>query len=283
MIQAILIMLVAMTFVPAGDAASKALTTGLGVAPVFVVWSRFVIGALVVAPFTWRAGLAVAGDWRVWFRALLILMGISCITQAIKTAPLADVFGAFFIGPMISFALSVWLLKERVIAAQVALLGLGFVGVLLITRPGFDVSPGLGWAVLAGCCYGSFLTASRWLAGQVPLGGLMFTQLVGPALMSTPFVIGYIPQMTAEIAGLAAASALCSMAGNLLLLFVYKRHDASKMAPFVYFQLISAVGFGWLFFGDFPVPLTLAGMGCIIVAGCAVAVLQSRRPIPAGA
>jgi drug/metabolite transporter (DMT)-like permease len=279
MLKAMLIMLVAMSAIPAGDAASKILTSELGVAPTYVVWTRFLIGGLVILPFTWRAGLSVWRDWRVWFRAVLIALGISCITRTLQLAPLADVFGAFFIGPLVSFLLSVWLLKERASAVQAVLVLLGFVGVLLIVRPGFEASAGLGWALLAGCLYGAFLTASRWLAGSVALGGLMITQMVGSVVLVTPFVFGQFPEFTPQIAKLTVISALGSMIGNVLMLFAYKMHEASKLATFVYFQLISAVVLGWLIFGEWPDVWVIAGMCMIVVAGCASAVLQSRRPI----
>lgn len=278
MIKALFIMLVAMSFIPAGDAASKILTTELGAAPVYVVWTRFFIGMLILLPFTWRAGLAVWRDWRVWFRAVLICAGISSITLALQKAPLADVFGAFFIGPIVSFVLSVWFLKERVRAVQVVLVLLGFVGVLLIVRPGFETSSGLGWAVIAGCCYGSFLTVSRWLTGSVALGGLMLTQMVGPVILTTPFVFGHFPQITPHVAILTLISALGSMIGNVLMLLAYKMQEATKLAPFVYCQLISAVILGWLVFEQLPGALTIAGMVLIIGAGSAGALVQSRRP-----
>lgn len=281
MMKAILIMLVAMSFIPAGDAASKIMTTQLDVPPVYVVWTRFAIGGLILLPFTWRAGLGVWRDWRVWFRSAIIALGISCITKALSLAPLADVFGAFFIAPVISFVLSVWLLKERARIVQGALVALGFIGVLLIVRPGFEASAGLGWALIAGCCYGAFLTLSRWLAGQVALGGMMLTQMVGPVILTTPFVIGNFPQMTSEIALLTLFSAAGSMIGNVLMLFAYRMQEASKLAPFVYFQLISAVALGWAVFGDLPDFVTVLGMALIIATGIAVAALQSRRPVTA--
>jgi len=281
MLKAMFIMLIAMSAIPAGDAASKILTSELGVAPTYVVWTRFLIGGLVILPFTCRAGLSVWRDWRVWFRALLIALGISCITRALQLAPLADVFGAFFIGPLVSFVLSVWLLKEKARAVQVFLVLLGFVGVLMIVRPGFVVTAGLGWALLAGTLYGAFLTASRWLAGSVALGGLMITQMVGSVVLVTPFVFGQFPEFTPQIAKLTVISALGSMVGNVLMLFAYKMQEASKLAPFVYFQLISAVVLGWLIFGEWPDVFVVLGMSVVIFAGCASALLQSRRPVAA--
>ena len=283
MLKALLIMLVAMSFIPIGDSASKILTSQLGVAPVYVVWTRFLIGGLILLPFTWRAGLKVWRDWRVWVRAALIALGISCITRALQLAPLADVFGAFFVGPIVSFVLSVWLLKERARAVQAVLVVLGFIGVLLIVRPGFEASAGLGWAVVAGCSYGGFLTMSRWLAGKVDLGGLVFTQMFGSVILTTPFVIGQIPDLTPQILKLTLISAIGSMIGNVLMLLAYKLQEASKLAPFVYFQLISAVVLGWYLFDELPGVWTILGMALIIFSGCFSAVLQSRRPIPARA
>ncbi|MEM9580873.1 MAG: DMT family transporter [Pseudomonadota bacterium] len=278
MIQALVIMLIAMSCIPAGDAASKILTSQLDVAPVYVVWTRFALGAALLLPFTWRAGLGAWRDWRIWARSAIIAAGISCITQAFRLAPLADVFGAFFIAPIVSFVLSVTVLKERSSAVQAALVALGFIGVLMIARPGFAASPGLGWAVLAGVFYGLFLTVSRYLSGQVALGALILSQMLGPALLTTPFALGAIPELTPRIAWLTCASAFFSMAGNVLLLFAYRMQEASKLAPFVYFQLISAAVLGWIIFGDFPDALTIAGMALIIGAGVMVTALQSRRP-----
>jgi len=278
MVRALLIMLIAMSLIPAGDAASKVMTAQLGVAPIYVVWTRFALGALLLAGLTWRSFAGHWRDWRIWLRSLLVGGGITSITQALSLAPLADVFGAFFIAPIISFLLSVWLLKERVTLVQTGLVCIGFVGVLLIVRPGFAPSPGLGWAVLAGAFYGGFLTASRWLSQEVPLGALMLSQMLGPALLTAPLAIGQFPEVTAQIGWLTLASGTFSMMGNVLLLFAYKLQDASKLAPFVYFQVISAVVLGWAVFSDLPDAATFAGIALIIGAGAAVAWLQSRRP-----
>jgi drug/metabolite transporter (DMT)-like permease len=103
--------------------------------------------------------------------------------------------------------------------------------------------------------------------------------MVGSVVLVTPFVFGQFPEFTPQIAKLTVISALGSMIGNVLMLFAYKMHEASKLAPFVYFQLISAVVLGWLIFAEWPDVWVIAGMCMIVVAGCASAVLQSRRPI----
>jgi drug/metabolite transporter (DMT)-like permease len=67
---------------------------------------------------------------------------------------------------------------------------------------------------------------------------------------------------------------LCSMLGNLLLLYAYQLVPATRIAPLVYFQLVAAVGLGWLIFGDLPDVWTWAGLIVIITAGLASARLR---------
>jgi drug/metabolite transporter (DMT)-like permease len=66
------------------------------------------------------------------------------------------------------------------------------------------------------------------------------------------------------------------------MLLAYRMQEATKLAPFVYFQLISAVLLGWAIFGDLPGVYVIAGMALIIAAGSASAVFQSRRPVATG-
>ncbi len=274
-LRAALIMFVAMSFIPAGDAAGK-LLTGAGVSPLFVAASRFVIGAALVAPFFARAGLPLLRDPRIWLRGALLAGGITSIQTALKTAPLGDVFAAFFIGPIVSYVLAGVLLREPMTRARLAYVALGFAGVLLVVRPGFDWDPGLGFALLAGTFYGSFLTTSRWLSGIGSPGALTFTQLLVGAVLLLPFGVLHLPAPSLEVAGLTFASAACSMLGNLILLYAYRIAPATVLAPLVYFQLFAAVCLGWLVFGDWPEPLTWAGMALILGAGIAATLYRPK-------
>ena len=134
--KAVLIMFVAMSMIPAGDTAAKLLMATHDVTPVFVGWSRFLIGALAVLPFVPGVTWALFGDWRIWMRGIILAVGITSIQMALSTEPIADVFAAFFIGPIFSYALSVIFLRERVTRLRTALMVLGFLGVLLVVRPG---------------------------------------------------------------------------------------------------------------------------------------------------
>lgn len=272
--RAVLIMFVAMSMIPAGDSAGKLLSGTLGVSPIFVAWSRFALGAIMIAPFISASAFNVLRDWRIWVRAAILSCGITSIQTALQTAEIATVFAAFFIGPIFSYVLAVIFLREPVTWLRSVLMLLGFLGVLLVVRPGVGGEPGVIWAFVAGLCYGAFLTMSRWVADVGTPIALTFTQLLLSALFLLPFGLSHLPQITGQVAGLTFASALGSMLGNLLLLYAYRIAPATKLAPMVYFQLIAAVILGWIIFQDLPDAYTWAGLFVIISAGLASARLR---------
>ncbi|WP_247716915.1 DMT family transporter [Gymnodinialimonas ceratoperidinii] len=281
--HALPLMLIAMALIPAGDTAGKFLTAGLHsggtpVAPFFVAWSRFALGAIMVAPFV--AHLVeprLFADWRIWARALLVACGITSILTALSTEPIANVFAAFFVGPIVSWLLSVWLLREPFSTARFGLICLGFAGVLLVVKPGFGMTPGMGFAILAGMFYGGYLVMSRWISNVARPRALLFSQLVIGALIRTVPGLSAMPTLTVPVAGLTLVSAACSMLGNLLLIIAYRRAEASRMAPFVYTQLVWGTLFGALVFGALPDGLALAGIALLLISGLASLAIRERH------
>ncbi|MFS4580681.1 DMT family transporter [Phaeobacter sp. C3_T13_0] len=267
-------MFVAMSMIPAGDLCGKLLTSSGLATPGFVAWSRFAIGTALVLPFAGGKALPLFADWRLWMRATLLSGGILSIQIALQTEPLANVFAAFFVGPIASYILSVLLLREPATILRSLLMAIGFCGVLLVVRPGLGGSANLIWAVLAGMCYGGFLTTSRWLSHLGTPLQLSLTQLAISALLTLPLGLATLPAPSFSTAALTMGSAMFSMLGNLLLLFAYTSAPASRLAPLVYFQLIAAVSLGWWAFDQWPDALTWAGLGVVISAGLASARLR---------
>lgn len=262
-------MVLAMSLIPLGDTAGK-LMTQIGVAPFFIAWARFALGGLMLLPVrrakVWE-DLKLLGNWRVWLRGLLIVAGISSILTALRTEPIALVFGAFFVGPMISYLLSALFLGERLTLWRSLMMIIGFGGVLLVVKPGFGMTPGLPFAVMAGVFYGAYLVTNRWLAGDMNPTALLLSQLVIGALVLAPVGVFLVPGLDGQIILLLALSAGASMLGNLLLLRAYQSAQATVLAPLVYFQLIAATLFGVLFFDDIPDGYAFLGMALLIVSG----------------
>jgi drug/metabolite transporter (DMT)-like permease len=258
----------AMTLIVCGDAAAT-LLTGAGFPQTFVAWTRFALAAALLAPLCGliSADLARFKDWRLYLRAVLIVCGIVSILTALKTEPMANVFAGFFVGPVVSYFLSAALLGERITPLRTFLLLISFAGVLLVVRPGFGMTAGMGFAILAGCFHGSYLVATRWLAGEFRPRFLLFSQLLIGAILLSPFALAPLPEITLPIFGLITISALGSAGGNLLLVLVNRTTPAGVVAPLIYSQLLAAMIVGWAVFGQWPDGLSQIGLVIIMVAG----------------
>ena len=88
--QAVLIMFLAMSLIPGGDAAGKMLSSSLGVSPLFVAWSRFAVGTVLILPFLPEGTFGLLRDKRVWLRALCLTCGITSIQFALQQAEIAN-------------------------------------------------------------------------------------------------------------------------------------------------------------------------------------------------
>lgn len=258
----------AMTLIVGGDAAAT-LLTGAGFPQTFVAWTRFALAAALLAPLCGLvpSDLAQFRDWRLYLRAVLIVGGILSILTALKSEPMANVFAGFFVGPVVSYFLSAALLGERITPLRTFLLLISFSGVLLVVRPGFGMSAGMGFAILAGCFHGSYLVATRWLAGGFRPRFLLFSQLLIGAILLSPFAFAETPEVTWPIFGLITISALGSAGGNMLLVLVNRTTPAGVVAPLIYSQLLAAMAIGWIVFGQWPDAVSLLGLLVIVTAG----------------
>ncbi len=268
----------AMTLIVTGDVAARILIAN-GFSQFFAAWARFALAVVVLAPV---CGLQ-RGEFRLLLRPALILRAcliataISCILTALKTEALATVFGGFFVGPVVSFFLSALVLRERVTFLRALLLLVSFGGVLLVVKPGFGMTTGVAFALLAGALHGSYLVTTRWLAGDYRPRFLLFSQLLIGTVVLAPAAIGPIPAITVSAAGLIAVSALGSAIGNLLLVLANRQAEASVIAPLIYSQIIIATVLGLLVFGEWPDAVALMGLAIIIVAG-AGSIWAAGRP-----
>ena len=193
----------AMFLIVGGDTAGTLLTRE-GVSPLFVAWSRFAVAVMVLAPFCGVKPTEMPQfvEWRLVLRALLIVCGISCILTALQTEPIANVFGAFFVSPVVAFILSVVLFKERAGWHRAALLLVSFAGVLIVVRPGFGMTLGLGFALLAGLFHGGYLVATKWIAQDYRPRFLLLSQLLIGAILLAPFGATAIPDITWTVTAL---------------------------------------------------------------------------------
>ncbi|MBV6632057.1 MAG: DMT family transporter [Alphaproteobacteria bacterium] len=289
LLRLITIVFTAVTLIVIGDTAGKLLGQA-GVEPFVVAWSRFAIGVLLVLPFCGltRADLPSFKDWRVVFRGALITAAICCILTALTTEPIANVFGAFFIGPVISYILAILFLGERPSGRRSVMLAVGFLGVMLVVKPGFGASIGMVFALAAGCLHGTYLVMTRVTATSIRPRFLLFSQLAIGAVVLTPIGVSLpmpFPVLEPDwyLAWLIVLSALGSALGNYMLVIANKQAEASLIAPLIYTKLISATVLGIIVFGDWPDLIALAGLILILTSGIGSLFFSQTKPAAAQA
>ncbi|MEM8649673.1 MAG: DMT family transporter [Pseudomonadota bacterium] len=278
-LRAVLIMITGMMFIPLGDAAGKLLLQNHSVAPIFVAWARFLTGVIFIYCIYMGRGFSfgILLNWRVWLRGILITGAISSILTALQTEPLVDVFAAFFVGPIVAYFGAYIFLKEGVTKLRTVLLLIGFCGTMLVIKPTINFSVGIGFALFSGCCYGAFLVATRWLSDLCNARTLLISHLfIGTLFMSAP-AMNQVPDLTdVDIIILLLWSGIASTIGNFLLVVANKMADASRLAPLVYTQLLSATVLGVVIFADYPDWIGIAGLLLLFLSGLAPLFVPER-------
>ena len=183
-----------------------------------------------------------------------------------------------YLAPFLVMMLAIPLLGERV--APIGWLGAaaGFLGVLLIVRPGAGLDP-LGVAlslVNAGFAAG-YTLLTRFLARTESTSAMLFiTALVGSAVFclgALPSLGQFVPTLT-DGAMMVLLGAITTL-GHFLFTAAYREAPASLLAPVNYLHLVWASGLGWLVFDHVPTGPTLIGIAMVCVGGVVVA-LQSQ-------
>ncbi len=221
---------------------------------------------------TAQPGLQIIRGTLIWISSL-------CFSTALRWLPLADATAINFGTPILVVLLAVVFLNERITPARWAFIAAGFVGMLLIVRPGASIFQGAALLVLLGAAlYAAFQIMTRTLRGDDPRVTLFYPALCGTTLMALglPFVDhGF--DMAWPHAVLLVIGCLFGTVGHFMLILAFQRAPASAITPFTYMQLVFATALGFAVFGDFPDAFTLIGMTIIAGSGLLLAWFERRR------
>ena len=262
--------LLAFSVMPAMDTIAKYLATYIPV--IQVTWGRYFFHLMIIAPLVlYRYGPAALKPEQFILQVVrggFLLGATLCFFTALMYSPLADALAIVFISPLLVTLLSPFFLGETTGKVRISAVLIGFCGTLIIIRPGGeDMNIGTLIALGAGIMYTCYSIATRKLSGTAPpLVTLTFTALLGTIALSLalPF---YWQTMTltdiALMAGMGAAGAL----SQYCFIKAYDYAEASYLAPFGYFEILTATVFGWVFFSDFPDTWTWIGTGIVIGSG----------------
>ncbi|MFT5446965.1 MAG: drug/metabolite transporter (DMT)-like permease [Gammaproteobacteria bacterium] len=273
----ILWMLLTTLFFVSLDATAKFLVARYPVME--VVWARFIFHMLfviiVLAPRL-REHASARRPWLQIGRSALILMTTVLFFFGVKLLPLADASAIMFISPILLTVLAIPLLGEQVGPRRWAAVIVGFVGALIVVRPGMGVmGTGASLLLAAALCNALYQLATRKLRTMdAPLTTLLYTGSLGAVALS--FVMPMV-WVTPELAHwpLFALMGAFGAAGHFALIKAFQRAPAAVVAPFSYVNLIWAIGFGFVLFGELPDPWTV--LGASLIAGGGLYILHRER------
>ncbi len=258
---------------PGMDAVAKHLSGHLPT--VEVVWARFLFYVVAIAPVALAkygtAAFRPARPGLQLVRGLLFASSAYCFFLAIAQLPLADTMAVFFIYPLIILITSAILLGERIGPLKWAMVVLGFAGALLVIRPSLSgISTGNVFALLSGLGYAFGMMVTRRLASHDP--GLVtgvISALVGVALYS--FAMPLVWQMPSGVDWLwMALMGSVAALGHFLLITAHRMATAAQLAPYGYAEIVSAIFFGYIAFGNLPEPIVWLGIAVIAASGIVV-------------
>jgi drug/metabolite transporter (DMT)-like permease len=210
-------------------------------------------------------------------RALALFGATSFMYLAITRMPLGDAAAIQFLAPVLVTALSGLILGEYVGPRRWIGVGFGFIGVLLVARPGSGV---LGWNALLPLATAVLLAIYMMMTRIIrtkddPAATTFYSTALGALILSV-LVIFYWQTPTWTQWGLMVVMGSAGAVGHFMLVKAFHSAEASMLAPFTYAQVVAAIAWGYLVFADVPSIWTVAGASVVIASGLYVWYRETR-------
>jgi drug/metabolite transporter (DMT)-like permease len=268
--KAITFNLLAWVMLPIMDGFAKYLSSDLPVLQ--ITWARYFFTVAFTFPimfFFYRNQLKWSEKPKLQFlRGLILLTANICFFYSISVISLAKALTLAFVAPLIVTAFSPIFLSEKVGLRRWLAVIIGFIGSLVVIRPGFvEINLASLAALGTGVMYGFYLIITRKLStSDNPLLTLLLTGVVGAIIISIIMPFVWV-NPTLNQWSMMAAIGIFACVGHLFLILSLKYADASKLAPLSYFEIITNIIIGYYFFSDFPDNWTFLGLFIIVISG----------------
>ena len=268
--KAITFNLLAWVMLPIMDGFAKYLSSDLPVLQ--ITWARYFFTVAFKLPimfFFFRKNLVWTDKPKLQLiRGLILLTANVCFFYSISIISLAKALTLAFIAPLIVTAFSPIFLGEKVGFRRWSAVIIGFIGSMVVIRPGFvEINLASLAALGTGVMYGFYLIITRKLSSSDnPLLTLLLTGVVGAIIIS--FVMPFVwIKPTLNQWSMMAAIGIFACVGHLFIILSLKYADASKLAPFSYFEIVTNIIIGYYFFSDLPDKWNFLGLFIIILSG----------------
>lgn len=271
-------MICAMLLLPVGDTFAKLLTDTLN--PVGVTMWRMLAQAAFLLPLALVLRHRLHGAMFspvVALSGALLVISLTSLIGAFSVMPIATAIAIFFVEPLILTLLAGILLGEVAGPRRLVAVGVGLIGAMIVIRPGFST---YGWVTLL-----PLVSALAYALNMILLkkasqsrstltmqcGTTMYAALILGVIAAGLQMMGFggfVVEVTdLKTWSLIACAGAVAATNFLLVGEAYRHSDATALAPFQYFEILTATALGFLIFGDFPDALTWVGVGIILGSG----------------
>ena len=268
--RAIILNASAWMIVPIMDAFAKHLSLSMDVFQ--ITWARYFFTVV----FTLTLMLLFYRETLVWskrpklqlVRGIILAFSTLCFFYSISVISLPKALTLAFVAPITCTALSPFFLSEKVGIRRWSAVLVGFLGTLIVIRPGFiEVNLATLAALACGVCYGFYLVITRKLStSDNSLLTLLFTGVVGLILFSL-FMPSVWTNPTLNQWIMMAIIGLVASVAHLFIILSLKYADASKLAPLGYTEIITNIIISYYVFNELPNNWTYLGLFIIVLSG----------------
>lgn len=276
-LRGIALMVVATICFSLSDAMAKHLVGHLPA--IEIAWIRYIVFVLMATTPMLRsrhASMRTRRPWHQVARGLGIVASSLTFIMALSSLPLAEAAAVSFASPLFITILAIPFLGELVGLRGWLAVILGFVGVLIVVRPGTGAfHPAALWVVASSLCWAVSMIVTRRMAGtERPAVTLLWTAGTGLVALTALLPFSLAP-VTAGQLGFAIAIGMVASSGQWFAILAYRLAAASVLAPLSYGQLIWSSFFGFIAFGALPDGWTL--VGAVIIIGSGLYTVQRER------
>lgn len=249
----------------------------------FILMVRFWAFALMTIFIAAKSQIGLIGaikskrPWIQVIRGTLLISEIFAVAASFRTMPMADMQAIFSVYPLLIMVMAVFILKERIRWQQWLATFFGFVGLLVIVRPGtMEIHAGLIWVLVSAVLYAFYNVLTR-LVGLIDNAAttFLYTGVIGCLLSSAAGSVYWTPMPPADWMWLIMLT-LCGILGHFLIIKSLEFAPASVLQPFNYLQLIWETALGYMIFNAVPDHWTIIG-GVIVGLSGLYALSRTRK------
>jgi drug/metabolite transporter (DMT)-like permease len=241
--------------------------------PLMVVWARYAFSVVLVMalinPWTRPGALRTRRPLLQGVRSLLLLMSTIFNFLALQHLQLAETTTILFATPFAIALIAGPMLGEWVGWRRMIAITVGFLGVLVVMRPGLGgLHPAAFLVLLSVVCYAFYNVLTRMLSTvDSSETTMIYSGLAGVVVMTPVLPAVWTPPESGLAWGLLVLTGVCGAVGHWLVIRAHKHAAASTLAPFIYTQLIWMALAGLVVFGQWPDRWTLIGGAIVVGSG----------------